>query len=64
MAYTIQINDEQRALMVRCIRALLQSNDELIIPEDEEELELLRDMLDDLPAQEAAEPGCTHGLCL
>lgn len=64
MTYNIQINEEQRALMVRCIRALLQSNDELIIPEDEEELELMRDMLQDLPEQEAAEPGSTHGLCL
>lgn len=64
MAYTIQINDEQRALILRAVRGLINSGDEIIIDSDRDELELLRDVLHELPANEAADPGTIHGLCL
>lgn len=68
MLYTIQINDEQRALLVRSIRAHLEGEERgycMPLPQDDrDELALLQGMLEDLPVQEAEDPGCTHCLHL
>lgn len=64
MTYGIRINEEQRALILRAVRTLINSNDEIVLDSDREELTMLRDMLHQLPADEAADPGVTHGFCL
>jgi len=71
--YTCMIDEYQRKLMHDVFQAVLLRDDmraHLTTLEGSfadnalEELEILRDMLKDLPEQEQKSPGVTHGLCL
>lgn len=57
MAYTIQINDEQRT----ALRDLIAASD---ADRSDAPLEFWVAMLDDLPKVESENPGTLHGFCL
>lgn len=56
--YTLRINEEQRVLLMKCAVNAVLADKEL------EELQLLVDMLGELPEVEEKDPGIVHGFCL
>ena len=59
MKYEIIINEAQRVILLQAFRAL-----ESTISLEDEMCELLGDMLEALPQDEAEDPGCTHDFTL
>lgn len=57
--YTIQINEEQRAALLRLVE-----NSGLDLTATDEPLEFWDNMLEDLPKLEKESPGLLHGFCL
>lgn len=64
MAYNLVISEAQRLALAEALRRLSLVHLEPIAvqAENPDDVWLLLDMLDDLPSQEAAAPGITHGL--
>lgn len=58
-SFSVMLDEAQRLLLVRAL-----ANLPLHHAPDPAELRLLQQMLEDLPAAEAASPGVLHGLCL
>lgn len=54
-SYKISISEEQRVILMRAMEQLIKTDEEEVV---------LYTMLDDLPRDELATPGCLHGLCL
>lgn len=61
MAYTVMIDEDQRAILQTACGVLRSMTEPDTLTE---ELELLESMLKDLPRIEAESPGMIHGLCL
>ncbi len=64
MAFTIEINEQQRALIVAALAQVHGSVQPSMFFETDDEALLLQQMLVDLPQAEKESPGCVHGLCL
>lgn len=72
MAYTIMINEHQRAMLVSAAKAGSESLRPVLssVPSDYgdesafADLQNLLEMLVELPSMESVDPGATHGLCL
>lgn len=56
-SYTIMINEEQRVLLMKCAVTLA-------LVDKGEELQLLVELLGELPEVEEKDPGVIHGFCL
>lgn len=62
MAYQILVSEEQRVALIEALRAAGLGGSSSVGPEAP--LEYWVEMLIDLPAVEAANPGSLHGFCL
>jgi hypothetical protein len=63
--YTIEINEQQMALIERAMKALrdLNSIDQRLEEEDAEELDILIGLVDFTREEESKDPGVVHGWC-
>jgi hypothetical protein len=72
MSYLIEINDEQRLMLIQALKVLRNIPDQLaalkpspIFPETiEEEVHYFLTNLEELPEVERNNPGILHGFCL
>ena len=58
MRYTIEISEEQRAILEAALRASHPGP-----YSDDDEATILRELIQDLPECETADPGIVHSLC-
>jgi len=63
-SYNIQINEEQRKLILGSLRFHRENSHHPFLSEVREERDLLADMFADLPTVESEEPRLLHGFCL
>lgn len=64
MAYTIQISEQQRALITDLLGELVKLKEHDPNSQDWEEVEILHKMFQELPEAERETPGALHGFCL